>query len=148
MRTVWIRISANDFSMIFAISANSVNEIDVFFMRFDVILNVAIEKIKQFDEANCKNIIVSVIRFLDVAKKIDDFCDENEHVIADFFAISFVDLIMLFEKNEQMFEVFWTKISWNFDSNVRDDDFDEIKKHWIDLFFFDFDTVSNVWTEK
>ena len=94
-----------------------------------MILDVAIRRLEQFDETNCKNIIVSVIKFLDVAERIDDFCDEDEYVIADFFAISLAELAVLFERDEQMFEVFWTKISWSSDSNVRNDDFDEIKKH-------------------
>ena len=77
-----------------------------------------------------------------------NFASFANKTIVDFFATSHVELTVLFKRNEQMFENSWKEISWNSDSNVRDDDFDEIKKHWIDLFFFDFDTVSNVWTEK
>ena len=148
MRAVWARIFAIDFSMISATFVDSVDEIDILFMHFNVILDVAIEKFEQFDETNCKDIIVFVIRFLDIAERIDDFCDENEHVTADFSATSLVELIVLFERNEQMFKVSWTEISWSSDSNVRDDDFDEIKEHSIDSFFFDSDTVPNVWTER
>ena len=50
-----------------------------------MILNVAIERFEHFDETNCKNILVSVTKFLDVARKIDDFCEKDEHAIVDFF---------------------------------------------------------------
>ena len=148
MRTVWVRILAINFAKISTVFAISVIESDVISTFFDVISNVVIEKCKSLSETNCKNTFVFVTKFLDVAKRIDDFCDENEHVIDAFFAISLVKLTVLFEKNEQMSKDFWTEISWNSDSNVWNDDFDEIKKHWIDSFFFDFRTVSGAIYEK
>ena len=83
--------------MIFAIFVVFVNEIDVFFVHFDVILNVAIEKIEQFNETNCKNIIVFIIKFFDIVKKIDDFREKNVHVTIDFSTNSLVKIQQNFE---------------------------------------------------
>ena len=51
--------------------------------------------------------------------------------------------------NEQNFENFWTKTFWWFDLNVwENDDFDEINEHWIDVFFINFDIISNALNAK
>ena len=52
-------------------------------------------------------------------------------MIADFSTTSHVELIVLFERNEQMSENFWTEIFWCSDSNVwKDkDDRDKVVNH-------------------
>ena len=140
-RTIWIRIFAIDFAKIFATFAIFAIESDVLFAYSNVISNIIIKRFERFDESICEIVFIFDIRFLDVAKKIDDFCENDVHVTIDFSTNSLV-------KSEQNFENFWIKISWYSDSNVWNDDFDEIKKHWIDSFFFDSDTVFDVWIEK
>ena len=124
-RTVWIRIFAIDFAKIFAIFAIFAIEFDVFFAYSNVISNVVIKKFERFDESICEIVFVFDIKFFDVAKKIDDFYENDVHVTIDFSTNSIM-------KNEQI------KIFLCFDSNVWNDDFDKIKKHWIDSFFFRF----------
>ena len=101
---------------------------DALFIDSDIILNVSIERFELFE----------------VVKKICETCKANVSMIVDFFSISHIDLIISIERNKQNSEDFWTEISWNSDSNDRNDDFDEIEKHWVDLFFFDFDKVFDV----
>ena len=105
MWAIWTRILAIDFAF-FA------DKFDVVFVFFDVILNVVIERCELLNETNCKDIFVSVTRFLEVAKNVDDFCDENEHAIADIFTASHADLTVLIERDELSTEYFWTSISW------------------------------------
>ena len=67
----------------------------------------------------------------------------------DFFIVSYTKSTVSIERNALMIENFWIEIFWCFDSNVwKNDDFNEITKHRIDLFFFDSDTFSDVWIEK
>ena len=74
--------------------------------------------------------------------------NKNNSII-DFFIVSYIKLIVSIEKNALMIEDFWIEIFWCFDSNVwKNDDFNEITKHWIDLFYFDVDTFFDVWIEK
>ena len=92
--------------MIFAFFAD---KSDVVSVSSDVILDVAIERFEQFDEANCKGIAVSVIRFAEVVEGVGDFCDEDEHTIADFSADS--DLVFSVESRrfERFNELFASK---------------------------------------
>ena len=132
MWTVWARILAIDFAF-------SANKSDVVFVSFDVILDVVIERCELLSETSCKNIFVFVTRFLEVAKNVDDFCDDDEHTIANVFSDSHINLNVEFVRDALMIENFWIEISWCFDSNVwENDDFSEITKHWVDLFFFRF----------
>ena len=94
-----------------AASAASVRGTDVLSVHFDVILRVAIERLKQFGEADCKGIIVSVIRFLGVAGGVDGFCGEGGHSTADFSSALHVELAVLFERSEQVSEDSGTGIS-------------------------------------
>ena len=65
-------------------------------------------------------------------------------ITAEFFWISHTDLVVLMKRSEQNFESFWTETSWWLDSNVwKDDDFGEIDEHWVDVFFTNFDTISD-----
>ena len=98
--------------MNFAIFAVFVDEIAVISSFFDVILSVVIEKCEFLNETICKNIFVFVIWLFDVAKEIDDFCDENEHAIVDFFSVLHTKLTALIEKWEFLtsFEISWLRI--------------------------------------
>ena len=120
--------------------------IDNLFIDFNVISNVNDWKIVRliFIFTRMQTIWIRIV----VNHFAINFAFFANKTIVNFFAISHVKLIALFKKNEQLFENFWTKFFWNFDSNVRNDNFDEIKKHWIDLFFFDFDTIFDVWIKK
>ena len=71
-------------------------------------------------------------------------------MIVNFSTISHVKLTILFEKNEQIFENFWTNVFRCSDSNVwkNENDRDKIVNHWIDLFFINFDTISDAINEK
>ena len=63
----------------------NVNELtDSFFIDFDVILCVAIEKLEHFDDIDSD---IDV----DVAKKIDETNETNEQMIVDFFLILYVN---------------------------------------------------------
>ena len=86
--------------------AQTIREFDVIFVSFDVILDVAIERLEHFDETNCKDILVSITRLLDVAERIDDFCEEDEHVIADFFSASHIELSAWDRKDELIINFF------------------------------------------
>ena len=111
---------------------------DTFFIDFNMIFDVAIEKFKQIDKMISR-----------IVNEICEICKMNVSMIVDFFSISHIDLIVTIEKNEQNFENFWTKFFWCFDSNVwKDNDFDEINKHWIDMFFINSDTISNALNMK
>ena len=148
IRTIWTRIFAIDFAKIFAIFAVFVIEFDIFFAYSNVISNVVIEKFERFDESICKTVFVFDIKFSDVACETNDLCEIDKSMIVFFFLFCMLIWLYYSKKNEQMFENSWTKIIWNSDSNVENDDFDEIKKHEIDLFSFEFDTISDVWIEK
>ena len=76
------------------------------FIDSELILYVVIERCELLSETNCKDIFVSVTKFLEIAKNVDNFCDENEHAIADIFIVSQVDLTVLIEKNELSIEYF------------------------------------------
>ena len=89
--------------MIFAFFAN---KFDIIFVFFDVILNVVIEKCEFLNKTNCKNIFVFVTKFFEIAKNIDDFCDENEHTNANVFFDSFINLNVKLVKNTLMIENF------------------------------------------
>ena len=98
------------------VRTQTICEFDVIFVSFDVILNVAIERFEHFDETNCKDILVSVARFLDVAEKIDDFCEEDEHAIADFFSDLHTDLSVVVDSNIEFWDFatfFWAFCSIN-----------------------------------
>ena len=137
MRTVWARIFAIDFAKTFVS--------DALFVHFDVILNVAIEKLEHFDNIDAN-----------VAKKIDDSCDENEHAIVDFFFVLHVELTVLIKRNEQMTN-FFACCSRLCSRN----DFLKLKVSsqclhvtsmtsvvWNNAISIDFDIVSNVKIEK
>ena len=79
----------------FCLQRLQIRRIDIFFVEFDIILNMIIEKFDFLNETNCENISIFVTKFLNVAKKIDNFYDKNEHVIVDLFAVSYVNLILL-----------------------------------------------------
>ena len=56
-----------------------------FFIDFDLILYVTIEKFKHFDDKNCEIIFVENIWFRDVAKKINETnCEIDEQMFVDF----------------------------------------------------------------
>ena len=83
-----------------------------------------------------------------VELKISKDANKDNSMI-DFFIVSYTRLTVSIERDALMIEDFWIEISWCFDSNVwEDDDFNEVTKHWVDLFFFDSDTFSDVWTER
>ena len=117
---------------------------DSFFIDSDINLNASVERFEFFDE-----VISKAFWLREVVDEICEACRANASMIADFFSISHIDLIVSIERNEQNSEDFWTKISWCSDSNVwEDDDFDEVNEHWIDVFFIDFDTVSDALDER
>ena len=78
---------------------------DAFFIDFDVFLSVSSVRFESFDETDCKNILVFVTRFLDVAKKIDDFCEENKFAIVDFSSDSHIDLNVKLLKDKLLNEM-------------------------------------------
>ena len=51
-------------------------------------------------------------------------------------------------KNEQKIEIFDTEVFEDFKTTIRKDEIDEAKKHCIDVFSIDFDTISNVDDDK
>ena len=130
--------------------------IDAFFTRSDVILSVAIERFEHFDETNCKDILVSVTRFLDVAKKIDDFCEKDEHAIADFFSDSHTDLSVLIERWKSLtrFRASCSRMcskSSSLKLKFCLQDLHIARAHatpWIDAFFIVSDIVTNVFNER
>ena len=74
----------------FATSAISAIESDVFSAYSNVISNVVIRRFERFDESICEVVFIFDIRFLGVAKEIDDFCEDDVHVTTDFSMNSLV----------------------------------------------------------
>ena len=63
----------------------TISWIDDFFIDFDVFSCVSIVKCKFSDEINRENIFAKNIWFRDVAKEINETCETNEQIIANFF---------------------------------------------------------------
>ena len=128
------------------ISTTKTNKQLLIFFFLHVDLAVSIEKNKLTIERFWTSI------FWNFWTKICNVCEINKTVtflIVDLIFALHTNLNAWNRKNELMIENFWMKIFWCSDSNVwKDDNFNEITKHWIDLFFFYFDTFSDVKTEK
>ena len=85
----------------------------------------------------------------DVAIEIDDFSDEIEQTIVDFFFVSHVNLIVSIEKNELTIERFWTSIFWNFWTEICNFcETNRIVTFLIVDFFFVSHIDLNVWNWK
>ena len=63
---------------------------DSFFIDFDVILGVAIEKSEHFDDID-SDIDVDVAEKVGETNETDEINEANEQVTADFFSILYVD---------------------------------------------------------
>ena len=122
--------------------------IDNFFIDFDVNSNVdnwkIVRSIFSFTLMRTTWIRNAVNHFA------MNFAFSANKTIVDFVATSHIKLIISFEKNEQMFENFWTDVFRCSDSNVwkNENDRNKIVNHWIDLFFIDSDTISDAINEK
>ena len=113
----------------FEISCLQCEHVVVFFVDFDLVSNVKDERCESLNETNREDIFVENIWLRDVANEVLETCETNEHAIVDFFSDSHVNLNVKFVKDE-------------FLNDVID------SKNCIDVFFIDFDTVSNVNDEK
>ena len=117
---------------------------NIIFVCFDVMLNVAIEKCEHFDDIN-SNIDVNVV------KKIDEINETNEQIIFNFFLILYVNFDIEIRKFKFLtsFRTRYSRIcSWNLllklkfclqRLQIRTQTICE-----IEIFFIDFDANSNV----
>ena len=118
-----------------------------FFIDFELILYVAIEKFEHFDVKICEIIFVENIWFRDVAKKINETNKTNEQIIVDFFENLYSNSNAKIRKSKFLtnFRTWCCRIySWNLllKLNIRLQ-----RRHVVD-FFVDFDLISNAKNEK
>ena len=89
---------------------------DNFFIDFDKILCVAIERFELLVEIDRETIFAENIWLRDVAKNIDEACETNESITVDFFAILYANSSAEVRKSKLLIDFrawCWRICSWN-----------------------------------